>query len=317
MLTSAAMHRLAALVALALAAGPACKGAETPAAKAVDLDADPLALLPGSAVVVGQLDARAMFAAGDTGAQVAALADRLVPVDDAAGFVAKRDVDRVVMGVYTSTGADVAAIVSGRFDEAKIAAATTSRTGATVTHGLYAGRTTYTAGPVMFAVLTPKTVVAGTGDGVRRVLERVHGGGPLDRTVPPWAVETLSTQGAQLALAADFTAQPVAQAAMGSVSLPWVSGMRTAKVIGNFEKPGMNVAATLTYGDPQQAASAAEGVRVVDGWLKLLGPFLGGVALQNLDVKTEANEMKCKFAVDEHTLANVLALAPRLLPTPP
>jgi hypothetical protein len=307
------MHRLVAIFALALAAASGCKGAEAPPAKTVDLDADPLALLPGSAVVVGQLDARAMFAAGDVGAQVATLADRLVPVGDAAGFVAKRDVDRVVIGVYASTGADVAAVVSGRFDEAKIAAATTSRAGATVTRGAYAGRTTYTAGPVMYSVLTPRTIVAGTGDGVRRVLDRVQGA-PLERAIPAWAAETLSTQGAQLALVADFTSQPVAQAAMASMSLPWMSGMRTAKVIGNFEKPGMNVAATLTYGDPQEAASAADGVRRVDGSLKVLAPFVGGAPLQNLEVNADANDMKCKFAVDEHTLGNLLALAPRFLP---
>jgi hypothetical protein len=308
------MLRLAALVVLVLAAAPACKGAETPvAAKTVDLDGDPLALLPGSAVVVGQLDARAMFASGDAGVQMAALADRLVPVGDAAGFVAKRDVDRVVLGVYAGTGADVAAVLSGRFDEAKIAAATTSRTGATVTRGVYAEHTTYMAGPVMYSVLTPRTVVAGTGDGVRRVLERVQGAS-LERAIPPWMLETLSTPGAQLALAADFTSHPVAQAALGSASLPWLTGIRTAKVVGNFQKPGMNVGATVTYGDPKQAATAADGVRLVDGWLNILGPLFGGVALQNLDVKVDANDVKCKFAIDAQTLANVLALAPRLLP---
>jgi hypothetical protein len=256
-----------------------------------------------------------MFAEGEAGAQLAALADRLVPVGDAAGFVAKRDVDRVVVGVYANAEADVAAVVSGRFDEAKIAASTASRTGTTITRGLYAGRTTYTAGPIMVAVLTSKTVVAGTGDGVRRVLERVQGS-QLDRTMPPWAIETLSTQGAQLALAADLTSRPAALAAMGSVSLPWMTGMRTAKVIGNFEKPGMNVAATLTYGDAQQAASAADGVRLVDGWLKVLGPFLGGVTLQNFDARADSNDMKCKFALDDRALGNLLALAPRLVPAP-
>ena len=80
----------------------------------------------------------------------------------------KRDVDRVVVGAYTTSGADAVAIVCGRFDPAKITAATQSKGGTAIVHGMYAGRDTYAAGPAMYSVLTPKTVVAGTGDGVRR-----------------------------------------------------------------------------------------------------------------------------------------------------
>ena len=76
---------------------------------------------------------------------------------------------------------------------------------------------------------------------------------------------------------------------------------------------GQNIAATLSYGDAQQASSAADGVRSVDGWLKALGPLLGGLSLQNLDVVTDGKDMKCKFSLDEQALGNLLALAPRLL----
>jgi hypothetical protein len=310
------MHRVALLLAVLVALAAACKGAESPVEKKADLDSDPLAVLPGSAVAVADLDARAMWASGSLGGPIADLADRLLPVGEDAGLVPKRDIDRIVLGVYASTGADVAAVVSGRFDEAKIDAATTTRARTPITRGTYAGHTTYTAGPVMYAVLSAKTVLAGTGDGLRRTLERVRDGAQ-GRAIPAWMTDTLSTQGAQLALAADFTSQPMAAAAIGSVSLPWTTGMRTAKVIGNFEKPGMNVAATVTYGEPQQATSAADGVRAVDGWLKLLGPLLGGLALQNLDVKTDGNDMKCKFALDDQTLGNLLALAPRFLLSAP
>jgi len=164
----------------------------------------------------------------------------------------------------------------------------------------------------MYCVLTAKTVVAGTGDGVRRVLERVKDN-KVERAIPPWVDETLSTPGAQLALAADFTSQPVAAAALGSVPLPWLTGLRVARVIGNFEKPGMNVAATLSYGDPQQASSAADGLRTADGRLKVIGPLLGGIALQNLDVAADGKDMKCKFAVDDQTLGHLVAFATGLL----
>ena len=305
------------LVALALVALVACggKGPATPAEAKLDLDSDPLALLPSSAVVVANLDAKAMFASASVGTQLAALADTLLPLGPDAGFDAKRDVDRVVLGVYTSTGADAVAVESGRFDTAKIAAATQSRGGVAIVHAMYAGRDTYAVGPAMYSVLTAKTVVAGTGDGVRRALERVQDR-KIARAIPAWVDETLSTPGAELALAADFTSQPLTVAAIGSVPLPWLSGMHVAKVIGNFEKPGMNVAATMTYGEPAQAESAADGVRTADVWLKVLGGFLGGLSLQNLEVTTDGKDLKCKFAVDDQTLGRLLAFAPRLLGSP-
>jgi hypothetical protein len=327
-----------ALVLLALVALVACggKAVATPAEAKLDLDSDPLALLPGSAVVVASLDAKAMFASASVGAQVAALADSLLPLGPDAGFDAKRDVDRVVLGVYTSTGADALAVVSGRFDVAKIAATTQGRGGVPIVHGMYAGRDTYTAGPAMYSVLSAKTVVAGTGDGVRRALERVQDK-KVERAIPAWVDETLSTPGAQLAVAADFTSQPITVAAIGAMPLPWLSGMRVAKVIANFGKPGMNiprepasglsepgsrreaglnVAATMSYGEPGQAESAADGVRTADVWLKVLGGFLGGISVQDLDVKTDGKDLKCTFAVDDQTLGRLLAFAPRLLGAP-
>jgi hypothetical protein len=315
MVPSRGMPRV--LVALALVALVACggKAPATPAEAKLDLDSDPLALLPSSAVVVANLDAKAMFASASVGTPLAALADTLLPLGPDAGFDAKRDVDRVVLGVYTSTGADAVAIVCGRFDVAKIAATTQSRGGGAVVHGMYAGRDTYVAGPAMDSVLTAKTVVAGTGDAVRRVLERVQDR-KVERAIPAWVDETLSTPGAELALAADFTSQPVTVAAIGAVPLPWLSGMRVAKVIGNFEKPGMNVAATLSYGEPAQAESAADGVRSADVWLKVLGGLLGGLSVQDLEVTTDAKDLKCKFAVDDRTLGRLLSSAPRLLGTP-
>jgi hypothetical protein len=310
--TSAAMHRV--LVILALAAVVACgaQGAKSPSDASPDLDADPMVLLPGSAFVLATLDARAMFASASLGAPIAALTGELLPLGPEAGFEAKRDVDRIVFGLYAGSGVDVVAVVSGRFDEAKIATAAEGHAGDTLVRGMYGGHTTYTAGTAMYSVLTARTVVAGTVDGVRRLLDRVHDR-KIARAVPAWAEETLSTPGADLAVAADFTAQPVVAAALASLPFPWLTGTHAVRVIGNFGKPGMNIAATLSYDDPQQASSAADGVRSVDGWLKALGPLLGGLSLQNLDVVTDGKDMKCKFSLDEQALGNLLALAPRLL----
>ncbi len=288
------------------------KGADAPSSTTLDLDSDPYALLPGSAIAVANLDAKAMFASQGVGAQMATLAAKLVPLGDDAGFQASRDVDRVVVGYYATTGADMAAIVSGRFDPDRIAAAAAARGSATLAPGNYAGRRTYATQGGLFCVLTAKTVVAGTGDGVRRVLERIAGG-KLDRAITPWMIDTLDTKGAEAAFAADFASQPIAAASMGQFNVPWLKGMRAARVLGDFQNPGLNVAATLTYGAPDEAQGAADGMRMVDGWLHVLGPLLGGVQLQNLDVKATGNDMSCKFAVDDGTLRALIGLVPRFL----
>lgn len=313
MLPSGAMRRLIALVALLALALWGCGEAKAPPAPPpLDLDSDPIKLLPGSVVAIANLDARALFASKSLGPAVARLADSFVLFGADAGFETKRDVDRVVVGAYTTTGADVAAIVSGRFDGDKIDAAKESRTGDPIVRGTYAGRTTYAIGAVMLSVLSAHTLVAGTGDGVRRVLERIQDG-KLERSVPAWMLETLMTPGAPMAAVADFTTQPVASAAIGSVSLPWLDGLKVAKVVGNFEDPGVNFASTLTYADESKASSAADGIRSADRWLRVLGPLLGGVAPKDVIVKSEGPDVKCKVALDDATIANLLALVPRLL----
>ncbi len=309
------MHRWILLLVVCLLLACGGKGANAGGENKLDLDSDPLALLPGSAVIVANIDARTLWDSSTVGPQLGAIADRLLPLGDDVGFEAKRDVDRVVLASYATGGVDVAAVVSGRFDETKLEAANKTRSGGPVTTTMYAGRATHAAGGAVWSVLTSKTVVAGTSEAVRRVLDKLKTG-KIERAEPPWVIETLQTPGAELAVAGDFASQPLVAASIGAVRLPWLEGLHVARVIGNFEKPGMNVAATLSYGDAQQASSAADGVRTVTGWIKLLGPFLGGLSLQNLDVQTAGTDMQCKFAVDDQTLSNLLALAPRFLPAP-
>jgi hypothetical protein len=289
------------------------KASNTAAEKKVDLDADPLALLPASAVVVATFDAHGILDSGSVGAQVAGLVSKLLPLGEEAGFDARRDVDRVALGSYATGGVDVVAVLSGRFDEEKIAGAAATAQGGSIARGSYAGRATYTAGSVEYVVLSSRTLIAGSGDSVRRLLDRVQTG-TLERSMPPWMAETLETKGAQMAAAADFETQPVAVAALGSFNLDWLKGLRIARVIGNFAPPGVNVAATLSYSEAGQAQAAVDGVRMVDGWLKMLGPLLGGVRLQNFDVAAEGSDVRCKFALDDQALRTVLALAPRFIP---
>ena len=200
------------------------------------------------------LDARAMFAAGDVGAQVAALADRLVPVGDDAGFVAKRDVDRVVMGVYTThrgrrrrrrqrplrRGED------RRLDDEPRRGADHARPGTPAARRTPSAPSCTPSCPRRPWSPVRATACAASSSACRRHPPSAPCPRGRSRRSPPRARSSRSRPTSRRS--------PSRRPPWARLSLPWMNGMRTAKVIGNFETPGMNVAATLTYGDPQQAA---------------------------------------------------------------
>jgi hypothetical protein len=292
--------------------GPAAGGEGKP-----DVDADPLALLPAAAVLVARVDARAVYASAAIGAELAALGDALVPLGDESGFRASRDVDQVVLAAYSTSNLDVAAVLRGRFDVDRIAHTTKSKSAAPVAAGTYAGLAIYSTGRVAWAPLTPRTLVAGTAEGVHGVLDRIAKG-KLDRWEPPWMTGTLETPTAQLAVVGDFGTQPIAAAAIGSVSLPWVKGIRAVRAVGVLEPGGLDLTATLTYPDPAQAREAAGGIQRADQLLDLFGSLLGGLRLQRFNVTLDAQDVRCSFTVDPQGLHTLVAIAPRFVapPTP-
>jgi hypothetical protein len=290
------------------------KGA-TSAGAAAAADTDPLSLLPGSAIFVASLDVHAMYANASVGAAIASFTDSLLPLGADAGLDPARDVDRLVLGGYAGNQADLAVVLSGRFDVEKIAGAARTKGGAAFVKATYAGFTTTTAGAITIAPLTAKTLVAGTSDRVRRVLDRL-GQGKLERSMPPWASETLDTKNAQFAIAGDFATQPIASATLGSLNLNWLKGLQAVRAIGNFDEPGVNVATTLTYGDPTAAQGATDGIHLIDSWQKVLAPLVLGAKLQNLQVGSSGNDVSCKFAVDSASLRSLLTLASRYYKPP-
>lgn len=302
---------LAAFLSLVACGG---KGAAAGGVSKPDLDSDPLVLLPPAAVGMARVDARAVYTNPAVGGDLASLTDSLVPLGEESGFRASRDVDRVVVAVYATSNMDVAAVLSGRFDVDRIAHATKTRKAEPVVAGVFEGFATYTAGRIAWAPLTPKTLVAGTPEGVRDVLDRAAKG-KLDRWEPPWMSTTLETATAQIAVAADFASQPIASAALGSVPLPWVGGIRRVRALGMLAPGGLDVSGTLTYADAAQAQQAAGGIRRSVQLLDVFGPLLGGLRLQNLDVTLDAQDARCSFAVDAQGLRTLVAIAPRFLPS--
>jgi hypothetical protein len=256
-----------------------------------------------------------MYANAAVGPTVASLTDPFLPLS-ADTLDVSRDVDRLVLGAYAGNQADVAVVLNGRFDVDRISAATQSKNGAPLVKTAYAGFPTSTAGAITIAPLTAKTLVAGTSERVHRVLDRVAQG-TLKRSVPPWAAETLATQGAQFAIAGDFATQPIASATLGSINVGWLKGLQMLRAIGNFDDPGVNVAATLTYSDPNAAQAATDGIHLIDSWQKLLAPLLLGAKVENLQVGTSGNDVSCKFAIDSSSLRALVTLASRYVKPPP
>ncbi len=280
----------------------------------VDLDADPTALLPSAAIAYARLDARAFFASQSFGPDLAKAAEKGSPLGDEAGFLASRDLDVVHLGVYSTQGADVAAVLTGRFDVAKIKklAETHAPTqgGAALVTSQYAGRDIYTISNVGFTVLTAKTAVAGTETGIRRVLDRIKDG-RVKRDVPPWVETTLTTPGAVLSIAADMQAQPGASESLRQLPVPWVVGVQKARILMDFNAPGSNVGATLTYAEEAQANNASQALNNTASTARLLA-FIG-LQFREFKANAEKTDVQVKISVDDQSLRTLAQSLPQWL----
>ncbi|HEX6766428.1 MAG TPA: hypothetical protein VF103_13140, partial [Polyangiaceae bacterium] len=86
------------------------------------IDGEPVALLPGSAVGIAYIDARKLVAS-PFGSKILAVTERRMPLPASAGFDPKRDLEALWIGFYSMQGADVAGVAIGTFDRQKIEAA--------------------------------------------------------------------------------------------------------------------------------------------------------------------------------------------------
>jgi hypothetical protein len=307
----------AVLVALVVPSAVGCggKGAVTPgqAAKPA-VDADPYALLPPAALVVARVDAGAVYANPTIGPELAAMTDALLPLGEEVGFHPSRDVDRLLVASYTTSRADVTAVLVGRFDVDRITGATQTRRHSPILSERHGALTAYHADGVAWAPITSRTLVAGTAEGVSLVLDRIIKG-TLDRWEPGWMTTLLETPGAQATLAGDFASQPLAAAAVGAISLPWVHGIRRVQGVGVLKPDALAVTTTFSYGDAGQAQEAGGGLRRSVQMLNALGPILGGLRLGGFDMRLDAQDVRCSFALDNQTLRTLLGLAQHLTPS--
>lgn len=292
-------------------------GKEGEGVKAPEADtsmSDALALLPGNAIAVGTVDARAFFGSQTFGSDLAKLVEKYMPIGQEAGFQASRDVDRVTFGSYSYQGIDVAAVVIGRFDEAKIkqvaASHAPTKGGGVLVASQYAGRDVYTMNNVGFTLMSDKMAIAGTESGIRRVLERIQDK-RVKRDITPWMLQTVETPGAAVAVAGDFTTNPLPAEAARQVPVPFIQNLKAVRTVGSFKDQGVQLAGSMTYPDAAAADTASQSVKQVLGlskWLALLG-----IKLQSADVKVEKSDVQVQVAVDDQSLRQLLATAPQWL----
>jgi hypothetical protein len=274
------------------------------------IDADPVRLLPAAAVAVLYVDTRALFASR-FGDKLHGIAQKRVPLPAAAGFDAKRDLEKVWLGFYSMQGADAAGVALGTFDRAKIEAAAdgtaTTPLGQKVTKTTYAKRALYTAGSVGFSVLTPKTALCGNDTGMRRALDRIEEG-RARRQLPPNMEKLFLEPKTPIVGAADLTASPLPDAARRE--LAFLDGVKTLSLVGNFEEPGLNLAGTLTYADEAAAARGAQNVASLRVTLERYATFMAllGIAqpIKKLEAQVTGADVAFVVAVDGVAVAALL-----------
>lgn len=275
-----------------------------------EIDADPWALLPGGAIGWVHLDAQLMFAS-PFGERLLALAQQRSFILPSAGFEPKRDLANVYVGLYSMQGADFAGVARGQFDPQKIdqTADGIQKTpwGSVINKSSYAGRTVYVASDVAYAVLTPKTVLFGNQTGLRRALDRIREG-RVRRRVPGWIDELLKTPGAPFALGVDFRSHPVPDAARRE--LGFMRGLEMARIVGNFEAPGVNLAGTLSYPDEASASAGASNVTGLADLMHNYGWLMSAVGIsqpiQKLEASAEGTDARFVVAVDAQAVGTLL-----------
>lgn len=281
-----------------------------------EINRDPLALLPGGAVGLMGVDAQAAFQS-EMGDPAVRLFQTAIPLGADANFDVRRDVRRVLIGLYSLQGADVAAVVEGTFDPDAIRTSVANGGAVTTTVPMtrleYAGNDLFVAGGVGFVVVTKQIMVAGNETGIRRVLDRIRDK-RLRRDIPEWMVTTIDNAQAPIAAVGDFGTEP--QVAALSQKTPFLQGLTVVRVLGNFQPPGLNVAGSLTYPDAATAEKGAQSLREfgqLASYMNLLALLGMQPPVRDVQVRVEQNDAQFITQIDARGVATLLEIAARSL----
>ena len=295
--------------------------AYTPAEKKAEpaVDADPLALLPSGMIGLVALDMKPLLSAS-FGNEMAALSERFAPLPRSADFDPRQDVDRVIIATYSLQGVDYIGVARGRFNRAAIEEAAKSGEpsplGAPIAQSTYAGRSVIAVQDAAMTVLSDQTVLFGSTTALQRALDRIQEG-HVERKLPSWLDKLLATPNAPIVAGLDLAGQAPPDALRRQLS--FLDGLETARVVGNYESPGLNLAGTLTYGE---AAAAERGAESLNRTQELMARYewvfkaLGvGQPLERLQAEPRDKEATFVVAVNGDALRQLLVRLPTLNPS--
>lgn len=313
-----ARYFVAASTAFAALACGGNKPAEGPTneAAAVDVDADPLALLPSGGIAYARVNFTNVRQDKAIADEVDTLAPSFLPAA-AAEFVPSRDLNAAVCTAYSATGLDGLCVLTGTFKPEKVEAALLAHPwahvgGQVLVKTVYQGKTLFTLANVGFTLLSPKTALAGNEGAIRRALDRIadrSADGRLARTIEPWALETLETKDADAVLVVN-TESEAGKAAKQQLPV-WLRDFRAVRAIGNVRADKVNVAVTFSFAEPAQAERAEKALSA-GAKLYALGTMLGQApSLSDFDVKTVGNDTQVRATLTTGDLSQALRKLPR------
>ena len=118
--------------------------------------------------------------------------------------------------------------------------------------------------------------------------------------------------------ALNLRAQPMTEAAQKN--LPFLNGMESVRLLGNFEPPGVNFAGTAAYQDEAAAQRGEAAMRDTHASLQTLGYFSAWVGLpqpvKRLETQSEGDEVKFVVGIDAQAMGTLLDFAANALPAP-
>jgi hypothetical protein len=271
-----------------------------PTRPVVDVDADPVALLPAGPLGAAYVDGHA-FATSTNGGDLLAIADKLLPFARDIDFDVKRDLAGVWIAAYSFTGADAVAVVTGTFKQDKIEDA--AQKGLKTPFGIavgstYAGRKIYTVANFGFTSLTPKTSLVGTETAIRRALDRIQAG-TVKRELTGWMGDWVVQPGYPMTFAGDVSRQSFGKTVTSM--LPWVDGMQYVRGRARFNADGsLGMSGALTFPDAAKAKAASDGLSGMSHSIMMLA------ALKAIGVDPLFRKMECTPSGNDAQFATVV-----------
>lgn len=266
-----------------------------------EIDRDPLALLPSGVAGLVHIDARTALQS-ELGRPTTKLIQSMMPLGPESNFDPGRDVRRVIVGLYSLQGADVAVVVQGSFDPDAIHMAASSgrptALGVPLTRLEYANNDLFVAGDVGFVVVTKQTLILGNETGIRRTLDRIRDK-RVRRDVPDWMASLIDDPKASVVAVADLSTDPIVHSA--AQQTPFLHGLTVVRILGNFEPPGLNLAGTFTYPDAsaaQTASTSLEQIAQLSSYARLLSLLGIQPPIQDLKVRVVDQDVQFIAAIN-------------------